>query len=91
MEDHPRPVSSIDTHAPVLSVDATTMEAHGMSRTFEPEPPEEHPLLDVLTQDPICPVCKIKGTPISDDRGIAYKHDGRYVLCRVTPKLLERS
>ena len=48
-------------------------------------------LLDVLTQDPICPVCQIKGTPISDDRGIAYRHEFRHYLCRVTPKALERA
>jgi len=48
-------------------------------------------LLDVLTQDPICPVCQIKGTPVSDDRGIAYRHEFRHYLCRVTPKALERT
>ena len=48
-------------------------------------------LLDVLTQDPICPVCQIKGTPVSDDRGIAYRHEFRHYLCRVTPRALERA
>jgi hypothetical protein len=49
----------------------------------------DHPLLDVLTHDEHCPVCGYRGTPISDDRGVAYRHEFRHYLCRVTPKLLE--
>lgn len=52
---------------------------------------QEHPLLDVLTADPDCPVCGCKGVPTSDDRGIAYYHPGRDFLCRVTERVLERS
>lgn len=51
----------------------------------------DHPLVDVLTADPLCPVCGHQGTPVHDDAGIAYRHDGRLFLCRVTPRLLEGS
>ena len=51
---------------------------------------DEFRLIELLTHDTECPVCWQKGTPISDDRGIAYRHPGRYFLCRVTPKALER-
>lgn len=52
---------------------------------------QQHPLLDVLTSDPHCPVCNSKGVPTSDDRGIAYFHPGRNFLCRVTARVLESS